>query len=528
MDRRPVSSDSQRRKMPEHGSSHHAYRSTAPGHGNNNRRPNTQRNTAYRRRPPARRRVKRRIKPQFFVICGIILFLLYYVLSAWFTTIANNSTYCDNITVNGIPITSFNRESGIEYFENLFNQQLNQTYTLTHEGKTWSFTPSDFDANLDIGTIMDRAWNLGHVGNIFERKSAIDSLKKNPINFTVQMSYDEDAIASYVDRIYDDIYIAPVNAVVTVAVDQPYITGESSKGLEIDRDVTAGMIKTLISEGTGSTVLPVLVIEPEISSDRAAQTLDIIVEYSTDVSFRGYNSRYNVRKGLSYFNGMCVAPGEIIDFNAVVGDRTEARGWASAKEYAGRNTSKGFGGGICQASTTLYGAILKAGMDIMNRSAHSMTVTYVDPSLDAAVYYGGTDNDGYSKNLVFQNNTPNAIYIYTEVTKETATVTIYGKRPEYRYELYSNILSRDVAAVRTDYVYDVKGEHVYYANDPPVLYKEGIPACSSEGWIIAYDWDTGEEVSRKQLSNDKYDSGTDIYWVGIHNEDGSVISADNS
>ena len=61
-----------------------------------------------------------------------------------------------------------------------------------------------------------------------------------------------------------------------------------------------------------------------------------------------------------------------------------------------------------------------------------------------------------------------------------------------------------------------------------MLYTEGHAACSSEGWIISYDWDTGEEVTRKQLSNDVYTSGTDIYWVGIHNEDGSEISATNS
>ena len=112
------------------------------------------------------------------------------------------------------------------------------------------------------------------------------------------------------------------------------------------------------------------------------------------------------------------------------------RGYEKATEYAGNGTQQNWGGGVCQASTTLYNALLLAGMEIIERSPHSMTVTYVQPSLDAAVVDGGKD-------LVFRNDTDSAIYIYTSVTKEWATLTIYGNKPEYRYELMSKIVRQD-------------------------------------------------------------------------------------
>ena len=94
-------------------------------------------------------------------------------------------------------------------------------------------------------------------------------------------------------------------------------------------------------------------------------------------------------------------------------------------------------------------------------------------------------------------------------------MTIYGNRPAYRYQLYSNVISKDSSCKYVSYKPDVDGKYCYYTTETK-LRTQGHPACISEGWLIAYDWDSGLEVSRKQLSYDSYGSGTDIYWRGIH------------
>lgn len=465
----------------------------------------------YSRPAPSRRRRRDPIA----VIAPIVLIVLVlslgvYVGSAWLTTTLNRSTYCDNVTVNGLSLSRYGKEEGAQYVRAQLEEQLSATYTLTLGDQSFTFTPSDFNASFDIDSLLERAWNLGHVGNIFDCTKSIRSLNEHPIAFTTDISYDEDAIDVYVEALYEAVYIAPVDATVLVDLEQPYLTSDSSRGQELDRETAKAQIIALMEDGEGTTAeLPMIVLEPALSSEEALSTMEVIVEYKTDVSFRAYNSRYNVRKALSYFNGMTVHPGETIDFNAVVGPRTEARGWQSATEYAGNTTKKGFGGGVCQASTTLYGAMLKAGMTIITRYPHSMTVSYVEPSLDAAV----TDTN---KNFVFRNDTDSAIYIYTEVTKEYACVTVYGQRPAYRYELYSNIVSQDSSAVRVSYIEDTEGTHVWYTTDTPVLYKKGLSALTSDGYLIGYDWETNEEVTSTWLSHDPYQSGTDIYWVGVH------------
>ena len=102
-----------------------------------------------------------------------------------------------------------------------------------------------------------------------------------------------------------------------------------------------------------------------------------------------------------------------------------------------------------------------------------------------------------------------------------ATVTIYGTRPEYHYRLESVLISEE-PSTRVRYEDDESGKYVYYTTDPPYLYKEGRGSCRSEGWVVAYDWETKEEVSRVQESNDSYRAGVNVYYRGVHSPVGSI------
>lgn len=522
MDRKPYYGSGKRSAASGRAGS--AMPSSAPrrpsqgGYANAPRRNPPRRPPSYGHRQPSRRR--RRKDPLSVVMPFLLLAALIgcgiYVGSAWLTAKINQNTFCDHVYINEISLTDCTLAEAPQYLRDQLSQRLNTVYTLTLGEERFSFSPIDFNASINADALIDRAWNIGHVGNIFDRAKSIRALKEFPIHMNAPIHYDEALVDAYVDQLYNATYIAPENATVVVDVEKPYLTSESSRGQELDRETARAQIISLIENGDGDCELPMVVLEPALSTDAALSSMNVIVEYKTDVSARNYNSRYNVRKALSYFNGMEIKPGDTVDFNAIVGPRSEERGWKSAVEYVGNRTTEGFGGGVCQASTTLYGAMLLSEMTVIERRPHSMTVAYVEPSLDASV------SDTSGKNLIFRNDTDHSIFIYTEVTKEYACVTVYGNRPAYRYELYSNIISQDTVAVRTSYIDDVEGTHVYYVSDPPVLYKAGLAALSSDGYLIGYDWETNQEVTRTWLSHDEYESGTDIYWRGVHTMDEDV------
>ena len=428
---------------------------------------------------------------------------------------SSEERFVDNVYVNGVCLTGYTQEEGFQLVHDLRDQWLNSTYTLTSQDKSFSFSPSMVNARLELDEELEKAWNLGHVGDRATRREIVKGLHQVPAQFTVEPTFDEDALDQYVAEIAEAVYVAPIDAEVTLTEDKPVITRASTNGWALDSDALKATLVGLIETGQGDTNLPVREVQPAIASDD--MEMDMVVQIRTDVTFRGFDSRSNVRTALNHFNLFTVYPGDTVSFNDVVGPRTEALGFRNAPEYAGSKEEMGVGGGVCQASTTLYDAMIQSGMTIIERHNHTMTVSYVEPSQDAAVNYG-------KKDFVFRNDTGHAIYIYTNVTKEYAEVTVYGTKPEYRYELES-VIKYENKSTAIGYQDDLSGKHVYYVSDTPVLYKEGHGSCHSEGWLVSYDWETGREVNRVQVSFDMYSAGVNVYWRGIHKADGTTTTA---
>ena len=413
-----------------------------------------------------------------------------------------------NVTVNGINLKGYTRNEAYELFSQLIADWKATEYTVTADGKQWSFTTDDMGANLDIETQLILAWNMGHYGSTSSRVQAVKAMKNNPYNFTSTLSFDENAVNDFVNGIADEVYIAPTDAEVLVDIDKPRIITESADGRELDRENAVEQIKNMLLTGVQTAELVVNTIEPAVSSDDAAGGLTIIASYYTDMSASSYARYCNVKLALSSFNGFAIYDGDVVSFNEVVGERTPERGYKEAPEYSGTYVVTGYGGGSCQASTTLYAAALLAGMDIIERHPHNMMVSYAEPSCDATVSWG-------SKDLVIANNTGHTFYLYTKVTRKRAWVVVYGNTPEYFTELKSVITAENLESTYEEIREDVTGQIAYYT-DEKVLYSEGKKGCRSQSWLIYYDRSTGKEVSRKQVSNDSYNPGTSIYYVGIH------------
>lgn len=443
---------------------------------------------------------------KWIILLGIVILGIIFCVRMFGGGGSGEERFVENVYINGVSLAGYTKDEGYAVMEEIKNNRINTEYILTCGDKKWSFIPSEVNAKLEFDDLLQQAWNFGHMGDNASRKQIIASLTITPVYLTSELTYDEEALDVYLQKIAEEIAVAPLDAEVTLTAEKPVITRQSENGLELDIEKARENLISLLETGTGDTELPVQEVIPNVSSD--GLEMDIVCEFSTDVSFRGTSSTHNVRLALNYFNAMAVYPGDEISFNTVVGPRTEAAGFKKAPEYAGNETVEGVGGGVCQASTTLYNAVIRAGMEIIERNRHSMTVVYVEPSMDAAVEYGGKD-------FIFRNDTEHTIYIYTNVTSDTATVTIYGTKPEYRYELESIIISQEKSD-RIRYEDDTSGKYVYYTTDTPVLKTEGKGSCQSQGWLVSYDWKTGEEVARKQVSNDPYSPGVNVYWRGIH------------
>ena len=159
-------------------------------------------------------------------------------------------------------------------------------------------------------------------------------------------------------------------------------------------------------------------VQPEYSTAAAKQKYKTIGTYTTNTTSNSKRNT-NIRLAAAALNGTIVGPGQEVSFNDTVGQRTEAKGYQGAAAYNNGEVVQEIGGGVCQVSTTLYNAALKAGMKISMRRSHTFEPSYVTPGMDATVSWGGPD-------FRFINTSSSAIGIKASYSNQTVTVSIYG------------------------------------------------------------------------------------------------------
>lgn len=143
-----------------------------------------------------------------------------------------------------------------------------------------------------------------------------------------------------------------------------------------------------------------------------------VASFSTNLS--GDSARLNnISITCNTINGTTIAPGETFSFNKIVGQPSADKGYQEADVFVNKKTEKGYGGGNCQVSTTIYNAALQVeGISITERHPHQKKVTYIEEGKDAAVSYSsGLD-------MKFQNNTGKTLKVYVSSDEDSIDARI--------------------------------------------------------------------------------------------------------
>lgn len=308
-----------------------------------------------------------------------------------------------------------------------------------------------------------------------------------------------------VDDVYAQIISEPTDAGFRVE-NMELAEVPHSVGRKIDKAVLKEIIDGLEQEEDTERLLPVRITMPDITSDIASSMLfrDEIASASTFFSTstqNGKNRKHNMELAALKINNLLLLPGQEFSFNEVVGPRDAEHGYLLAHVYSGGKVVDGIGGGICQVSTTIYNAVLKADLKVTERRNHSFTVAYVPLGQDATAFYGGTD-------LKFINSTGWPIKMYAKVEGNKISITIQGtnEAPEKSVIISNRVLKE------TPY-------QVVMTDDPSL--PAGTTKVKQEG-SNGYIVDTyktikmgGKVVSQNKLHTSRYVPCTEEVLVGI-------------
>jgi vancomycin resistance protein YoaR len=201
--------------------------------------------------------------------------------------------------------------------------------------------------------------------------------------------------------------------------------GVGKDGMKIQRDLLLADFENAINEQKEEVEIPVEKIIPLITVSEDLQKLGIKERLSVGhTSYYGSptNRKYNIKTGASKFNGKLIKPDETFSFNKNLGKVDGSTGYRKELVIKPEGTIPEYGGGICQVSTTMYRAILFAGLPVVERNEHTYAVSYYSQvlghGLDATIYLGGAD-------LKFLNDTKNSILVQTYVDKDNELYFIF-------------------------------------------------------------------------------------------------------
>lgn len=260
---------------------------------------------------------------------------------------------------------------------------------------------------------------------------------------------------------------------------------ESHNGFGFNTEEAQNTLDT--AEPGSQVTIPFVLIEPELTTQELKDRMfrDTLSTYTTKSSSSSAR-KTNLRLACQAIDGYIMNPGDVFDYNAVVGERTSARGFKAADAYVSGETVKTIGGGVCQVSSTIYYCALMADMEIVTRKNHSYPSSYIPLGMDATVSWGGPE-------FRFRNNSNHPIKISAKATGGNVSISImsYDDRDYYVKMEYEVLSKSSYSVVYKD-----------FPADNPEGYKNGqvittpYTGYTVNSYRVKYDKATNKEISR--------------------------------
>ena len=293
-----------------------------------------------------------------------------------------------------------------------------------------------------------------------------------------------------------------------------FVFAGEEMGFAIDQEKLAADIQAALDARKFDAVIEAAgsQVQPEITEASAKDLYKTIVTYTTTTTANSKRNT-NVRLAAEAINGTVIPPGGEFSFNGTVGQRTAEKGYQSAAAYSGGEVVQEIGGGVCQVSSTLYNAVVRAGMEISYRRSHTFEPSYVTPGQDATVSWELPD-------FKFINTSKAAIGLKASYSNQKMSVSVYG------IPVLEEGMSIDLESVQTE---TLDPPAPTYEEDQTLqIGEEKVKSAGSNGsrWVTyKITYKDGVEVSRETDHTTTYKGHAPVI---LRNTSGVVLTPDET
>lgn len=312
------------------------------------------------------------------------------------------------------------------------NKKLNEiNVTVLYKYKEYTFNAFECGVGTNVMQVLGACFDgYERTYNVFDKLAALYAIRDRATAAKVSLTLDENVLKQKVRDFVTSVTITPVSALTVFDADKRIFKYTDDKnGSTVDEEALYAAIKKSFLNMKSQTVMAQERIhEPAVKKKDLIQNTQSIGLYQTNVN-PNEDRNTNIRLMCAAYNGKILLPGEVLSTNQLVGERTKEKGFKEAPAIAsGFRIVKELGGGICQATGTLYNAVLLAGLEIADRNRHSWPSDYLPIGQDAMV-------DWPNKDFIFRNNTKWPVYISARLEGRLVIMEIFGAPPEDNSEI---------------------------------------------------------------------------------------------
>lgn len=388
-------------------------------------------------------------------------------LSVW-QSFLDSGRIAYGITAEGVRLSGLTEDEAAAALKKALHKKLNSNaILLSYQKQAWPVAPEEIELVAKADETAAAACSICRSGNwARDLNDAFDCFTKGK-KLTVATSCNSEKLKKLLDKLAKKIDCEGTAASCALTPNGTILKKKAVIGKKTD---TAALTDHLLPSLLALRLPRRIEIEPDLEepdvTDQDIKEVDrVLAEYTT--YFDGSSDRgENVRLAAEALNHYLLKAGQEFSFNKVVGERSADAGYLAAPVIIDGRTETGLGGGVCQVSSTLYNAILLAGLTPTDRTAHFFPAAYVPAGLDATVSFNQLD-------LCFRNSLPHNVYFLTYANGNELTICVLGT-------------SRDLGGM------DISIDS-YYNDDGGV-----------ETWRIFSEH--GQEVRREHLYTDEYDT----------------------
>ena len=435
-----------------------------------------------------------------------------------YTQASDDHKIKNGIQVEGIDLGGLTLKEAEQKLSDYMDHVLGSKFILKAAAKQTEVSAKELGVTWTNTDLATQAYDIGRCGNLIQRYKALKDLEYTTINLKCAFDLNDEEFKKAIEAHRAEIDLAAIDSKLKKE-NKEFVITEGQSGVTVDAEASLKEMKSYIAKSWHQADDTIELVSAQIKQRGTREELEkvknLLGEFTTNYSTSSTDRAINVSTGAKKINGSLLYPGDTLSVATICGPFTIENGYAVGGAFENGQIVDSIGGGICQVSTTLYNAALFSEIGIEKRYAHSMVVTYVDVSADAAIA-------GEYKDLVIKNNQQAPIYIEGYTVGRNITFKIYGletRSATRKITLQSEILETTPAPATQIKAIAAPVGTVVKTQPPHIGYKAKL-------WKIVTE--NGAQISKEELNKSTYMASSEVYEVGTASGNAEAVAAINA